>query len=469
MTAGAPFSCRASAHPAAPPRVSTSGARKEVGVTVYTGGFGLVREVRDAAVGTGHVALELRDVASQIQPETVAIKSLSGARLDVLEQNYRFDLLTPQKLLEKYVGRKVRLYRYSELSGKEESFDADVLSVSGNQTVYKINGEITYDFPGRVAFPDVPANLIAKPTLVWLLDSGADQQKVEVTYLTRGMNWHCDYVLVVNDADTAADLTAWVTLENKSGTTYDNAHLKLVAGDVQRVQAAEAAQYAVPPAPAALSRAAALQFREEGLFEYHLYTLNRPTTLLDNENKQVTLVEASGVRVAKKLIFLGQSYYYRSQLGMASDNQKVGVYFDVENREGNRLGIPLPRGVVRVYKADKSGGRQFIGEDQIDHTPRDEKLRVKMGEAFDVVGSRKQVSWNALGSCSSETEWEISLRNHKDTEEEVEDVEPIGGDWEIVSESQPHVKKDAFSFTYTVSVPARGEVKIRYRARVRWC
>jgi hypothetical protein len=446
LAAGASFNCRASAQPAAPPRVSASGERKEVGVTVYTSGFGLVREVRDAAVGTGRVALELRDVASQIQPETVAIKSLGGARLDVLEQNYRFDLLTPQKLLEKYVGRKVRLYRYSELAGKEESFDAEVLSVSGGQTVYKINNEITYDFPGRVAFPDVPANLIAKPTLVWLLDSGADQQKLEVTYLTRGMNWHSDYVLVVNEADTSADLTAWVTLENKSGTTYDNARLKLVAGDVQRVQTAEAAQYAVPPAVVAYAKAAAPQFREEGLFEYHLYTLNRPTTLLDNESKQVTLVEAAGIRVAKKLIFLGQSYYYRSQIGMAADNQKVGV-----------------------YKADKSGGRQFIGEDQIDHTPRDEKLRVKMGEAFDVVGSRKQVSWSALGSCSSESEWEISLRNHKDTDEEVEDVEPIGGDWEIVSESHPHAKKDAFSFTYTVSVPARGEVKIRYRARVRWC
>jgi hypothetical protein len=453
--------------PAAAAKASSSGDRKEVGITVYNDGFGLVREVRDVDLGTGRAALEFRDVAAQIEPETVAIKPLGGARLNVLEQNYRYDLLTPQKLLEKYVGRRVRLYRYSERTGKEDAFDADVLSVAGGQSVFKINGEITYDFPGRVAFPDVPANLIAKPTLVWLLDSGAPKPTVEVTYLTKGLDWHCDYVFVVNDADTAGDLTGWVTLSNNSGASYENARLKLVAGNVQRVQPpmrkAMGAGYAAPAAPPPP------QFNEEGFFEYHLYTLNQPTTLLENEQKQVTLLDAAGVHVDKRLIFWGQQYYFRSQAGEVQSNQKVGVYLDIQNKENNHLGIALPKGTVRVYKADKSGAKQFIGEDNIDHTPRDEKLRIKMGEAFDVVGERKQVSWKSLGTCTSETEWEVSLRNHKDTVEEVEDIEPVGGDWEVVSESHPHKKEDASTFTFTVKVPARGETKIHYRVRVKWC
>jgi hypothetical protein len=447
--------------------MSTSADRKDVGITVYNDGFGLVREVRDVNLGTGRTALEFRDVAALIEPETVAIKPLGGARVNVLEQNYRFDLLTPQKLLEKYVGRRVRLYRYSEKLGKEDTFDADVLSVAGGQSVLKVNGEITYDFPGRIAFPDVPANLIAKPTLVWLLDSAAAKPTVEVTYLTKGLDWHCDYVFVLNDADTAGDLTAWVTLANTSGAGYENAKLKLVAGNVQRVAPAHRKMMsmevpaAVPPPPP--------QFKEEGFFEYHLYTLNQPTTLLENETKQVTLLDATGVHVDKRLIFWGQQYWYRSQQGQVLSNQKVGVYLDIQNRDNNHLGIALPKGVVRVYKADKSGAKQFIGEDNIDHTPRDEKLRIKMGEAFDVVGDRKQTSWKTLGTCGSESEWEIALRNHKDTVEEVEDVEPVAGDWEVVSESHPHTKKDATTFTYTVKVPARGELKIRYKVRVRWC
>jgi hypothetical protein len=446
---------------------STAADRKDVGITVYNNGFGLVREVRDVDLGTGRAALEFRDVAAQIEPETVAIKPLGGARLSVLEQNYRYDLLTPQKLLEKYVGRRVRLYRYSEKLGKEDAFDADVLSVAGGQSVLKVNGEITYDFPGRIAFPDVPANLIAKPTLVWLLDSGAARPSVEVTYLTKGLDWHCDYVFVLNDADTAGDLTAWVTLQNNSGTAYENARLKLVAGNVQRVLRSSlqsvdvGASYAAAPAPP--------PFKEEGFFEYHLYTLNQPTSLLDNEQKQVTLLDAAGVHVDKRLIFWGQQYWYRSQQGQVMSNQKVGVYLDIQNKENNHLGIALPKGVVRVYKADKSGAKQFIGEDNIDHTPRDEKLRVKMGEAFDVVGDRKQMGWKTLGSCGSESEWEIALRNHKDSAEEVEDVEPVAGEWEVLSESHPHTKKDASTFTYTVKIPARSEVKIHYKVRVRWC
>lgn len=452
---------------AKPTASSTAEERKKVSITVYNQNFGLVREVRDlGSLPAGQVELEFRDVAAAIQPETVHIRSVtSPTGLTVLEQNYRFDLLSPQTLLQKFVGRKIRIYRYHQATGKEEAIDAKLLSVQ-NGTVLEVNGEVTYDFPGRLAFPEVPPNLIAKPTLVWLVDSQRPKQTVEVTYLTQNLNWNADYVMVVDDQDKKADLTGWVTLVNQSGTSYENAELKLVAGDVQRVAPERMAR------PRAMKSAAAgvsTGFQEEGLFEYHLYTLQRPATVLDKEQKQVTLLEANGIGIQKKLIFYGQQYWYRGQHGQVLSNQKVGVYLDLENSEKNKMGMPLPKGTIRVYKADKSGAKQFVGEDNIDHTPRDEKIRVKMGEAFDVVGDRKQMKWTALGTCSGESSWEIELRNHKDTAVEVESYEPVGGDWTILSSSHPYQRKDASTFTFTVKVPARGKTKISYVVRIRWC
>jgi hypothetical protein len=286
--------------------------------------------------------------------------------------------------------------------------------------------------------------------------------------MTSGLGWEADYVLAVSEDDARADLTGWVTLSNNSGASYESATLKLVAGDVHQVRPAPEGAVAgtgrksaeVPNAPAA--------FREEGFFEYHLYTLQRPTTLLDKEQKQVSLLEARDVALKKKLIFRGDGSTFRYMISM-QPQQKVGVYLELENKEQNHLGIPLPRGVVRVYKADKGGAKQFIGEDRIDHTPRDEKLTIKMGEAFDVVGERKQTMFTVFDQCQSGSAWEITLRNHKDTRERVEIEEPVAGDWEMMESSQPPRKKDAHTFAFDVDVPARGEVKVTYRVRVRWC
>lgn len=466
--AAAPAASPVAAAPAATrTQVSGDADRKQVSITVYNQGFGIVREVRDLAqLGTGRVALEFRDVAATIQPETVAVKSVGGG-LRVLEQNYRFDLLTPETLLNKYVGRNVRAYRYHEGSGKEDVVDAKLLSVAGGP-VLQINGEITFGYPGRLAFPTLPPDLIAKPTLVWLVESKQPKQSVEVSYVAQNLSWQADYVFVVNENDTKGDLTGWVTLQNQTGASYRDAKLQLVAGDVNRVQP-ERVMYGRASKSAPMAEAAQDSFREEGLFEYHLYTLERPTTVLDKEQKQVTLLEAQNIGIQKKLVFAGQQYWYQSQYGEIQKNQKVGVFLEFQNSEANRLGMPLPKGTFRVYKADKSGSKQFVGEDAIDHTPRDEKLTVKLGEAFDVVADRKQMEYRALGNCTSETAWQIELRNHKDENVRVEVREPAGGDWTIVQSSHPAVKEDATTFKFDVDVPKRGATKVTYRVRVRWC
>ncbi|HTQ04076.1 MAG TPA: DUF4139 domain-containing protein [Polyangiaceae bacterium] len=462
-TAFGPTSARADA-PAS--KVSGDADRKQVSITVYNQGFGLVRETRELAdLGTGRVALEFRDVASTIQPETVAVK---GPGLRVLEQNYRYDLLTPEKLLEKYVGRNVRAYRYHEATGKEDVVDAKLLSVAGSAPVLQIGNEVTFGYPARFAFPEVPPDLIAKPTLVWLVDSTQPKQSVEVSYIAQSMSWKADYVFVVGPNDDRGDLVGWVTLQNQSGATYRDAELKLVAGDVNRVpESAPAGRMYMKSSANVLEDSA--RFQEEGLFEYHLYTLGRPTTVRDKEQKQVTLLEAQNVGVTKKMIFFGQQYWFRGQYGEVAKNQKVGVYLDFKNTEANHLGMPLPKGTVRVYKADKSGSKQFIGEDAIDHTPRDEKIRIKMGDAFDVVADRKQTEWKTFGTCSSESSWEIEVRNHKDEAVHVEVREPAGGDWSIVESSLPATKEDSQTFTFDVPVPKRGATKVKYRVRVRWC
>jgi hypothetical protein len=450
-------------------RVSEGKDRKSVSITVYNSDFGLVREVRQlGGLPAGRVALEFRDVASTIQPETVAVKALGGAGFSVLEQNYRYDLLTPETLLEKYVGRSVRAYRYHEATAKEDVVDAKLLSVQ-NGAILQIGSEITFNYPGRLAFSELPPNLIAKPTLVWLVENRAPEQTLEVSYLARALSWSADYVLVLDETEQRAGLVGWVTLVNNSGTSYRAASLKLVAGDVNRVAPQGGASDMFRSKRMEMAVAAAPAFREEGLLEYHLYSLERPTDVLDKEQKQVTLLEASGVGIEKKLIFTGQQYYYQGQYGQLEKDKKVSVYLDFENAEKNRLGMPLPKGTIRVYKADKSGAKQFVGEDAIDHTPRDEKVRIKAGEAFDVVADRKQESWATLGNCSSESKWTIEVRNHKDEDVQVEVQEPAGGDWTVVDSSHPAQRDDANQFHFDVPVPKRGKAKVTYRVRVRWC
>jgi len=448
----------------------TQEQQKGVSLTVYNQNLGLVKDNREIQFGTGVQEVRFMDVASQINPTTLHLKSLSDPEgLRILEQNYEYDLMNPQKLLEKYVGKKVKVLDKNYYTGEERIVEATLLSTNGGP-VFQIDGSIHLGHPGRVILPEIPENLIAKPTLVWLLQNRVSRpQNVEASYLTGGISWKADYVFVLNPKDSRGDLSGWVTVDNKSGASYRDATLKLVAGDIHRAQGREELYSALDrAAKAAVSGTVMREFREEGFFEYHLYTLQGKSTIKDNQTKQLSLLSATDVPVEKQLIYYGAQDYYRNQFGAPVSNQKVGVYLEVANKKENRLGLPLPKGVVRVYKADEGGSLQFVGEDWIDHTPKDEKVKIKMGEAFDVVGERIQKDWRKIAWNIYEVEWEIKLRNHKKEDAQVKIVEPVPGDWEILRSSHSYEKSEAHTLQYLVDVPVDREVKVNYRVRIKF-
>jgi hypothetical protein len=441
----------------------TREVQKDVMVTIYNGNLGLVKDVREVRLPVGMSEVQFMDVAAQIDPTTVHLKSLTDAAgLKILEQNYEYDLLSSDKLLEKYVGKTVRLYQ------SDGTFhEARLLSTAG--PVFEINGQIHLGYSGRLVLPALPDNLVAKPTLVWLLrNQTAAAQRVEASYLTGGMTWKADYVLVVNADDTRSDLTGWVTIDNKSGATYGNAALKLVAGDVNRARdGRREGRMLELAAKAASAREASRDFAEEGFFEYHLYTLDGRTTLKNQQTKQLSLMSAADVPVTKHLTYYGAQDYYRTSYGVPISNQKVAVLLELKNSKEHRLGVPLPKGKVRVYKADSGGSQQFIGEDWIDHTPKDERVKIKLGDAFDVVGERTQKEWRKLGAGLWEVEWEILLRNHKGQEQTVTVIEPVPGDWQVLHSTHAFEKPEAHTLRFSIPVPKEGAARLVYRVRIR--
>ncbi|HSP61931.1 MAG TPA: DUF4139 domain-containing protein [Pyrinomonadaceae bacterium] len=454
-------------------QTTTARDRQSVNITVYNSNLGLVRETRRLTLPNGQVALRFADVTAQIRPETVHITSLTApASLRILEQNYQYDLLNPAKLLDKFVGKEITLVlrRYQNNTESFEPVQATLLSNNGGQ-VWRIKGQIVIN-PSNIAemrFPDLPKNLVATPTLVWDLENrDTGLQTIEASYLTGGMNWRADYVLLVNADDTKGDLQGWVTLTNASGATFEDARLQLVAGDVNRVSEERNLQFA--GAMAKRSMADESQFQEQGFFEYHMYTLQRPATIRDNETKQVSLLEAAGFDVKKEFVLNGQRYYYTGYNNPGAPiKEKVGVYVQFRNSQQNKLGMPLPAGTIRLYKKDDKGNQQFIGEDKIDHTPKDEDVRVKVGDAFDIVAERKQTDYKVIVTGHMyEFAYEIKIRNHKDGPVTVVVNEPIGGDWEMVSSTFKAEKSAAFAAQFQVPVAKDGEATLAYRVRVKY-
>jgi len=454
-------------------QTTTARDRQSVNITVYNSNLGLVRETRRLTLPNGQIALRFADVTAQIRPETVHLSSLTApAALRILEQNYQYDLLNPAKLLDKFVGKEITLVlrRYQNNTESFEPVQATLLSNNGGQ-VWRINGQIVIN-PSNTAemrFPDLPKNLVATPTLVWDLENReTGPQSIEASYLTGGMNWRADYVLLVNADDTKGDLQGWVTLTNASGATFEDARLQLVAGNVNRVS--EERNFALAGAMLRKEADSVSQFQEQGFFEYHMYTLQRPATIRDNETKQVSLLEAAGFDVKKEFVLNGQRYYYTGYNNPgAAIKEKVGVYVQFRNSQTNKLGMPLPAGTIRLYKKDDKGNQQFIGEDKIDHTPKDEDVRVKVGDAFDIVAERKQTDYRVVVTGHMyEYAYEIKIRNHKDGPVTVVVNEPIGGDWEMVSSTFKAEKTAAFAAQFQVPVAKDGEATLAYRVRVKY-
>ncbi|HET9735407.1 MAG TPA: DUF4139 domain-containing protein [Burkholderiales bacterium] len=462
-----------SAHAAVSEKPSTLSDQQSVAVTIYNENLALVKDTRRITLDMGPNRLALREVSGRMRPETAQLRSLThpGA-LALLEQNFDFDLLTPAKLLEKYVGRSVRIVRTHPTTGAESIEQATVLAANSG-VVLKIGDRIETGLPGRIVFDSVPPNLRDRPTLVTELSSArAGAQTVELSYLSGGLSWKADYVAELDAKDGALDLNGWVTLTNTSGTAYPNARLQLVAGDVNRVR--DELRYAAKNGQLRAERvAAAPAMAQEQLFEYHLYTLGRPTTIADKQTKQVALLGASGVPVTKELVLQGNDYYYRSSVGHLGQKMKVGVFVQFENREAARLGMPMPKGVVRVYKKDSAGNAQFIGEDAIDHTPKNESVRLKLGDAFDVTADKKQSDFKRRDTYSPwsyvhESAYELVLKNAKKEPVTVIVREPVPGDWSMLEQSHKHAKAASGTAEWKINVPAEGSTTLKYRVLVRY-
>lgn len=428
---------------------------KQVSVTIYQNNLGLVHDVRKMDLKAGNQDIRFTDVASFIDPTSVHFKSLTAPdQVAVLEQNYEYDLVSTEKILQKYIDQTVQLY-----TKEGNVFEGRLLNAGGSIVLEKKEGgiqSITMANVQNIDFPQLPAGLITRPTLVWHLSSEkAGVHDIETSYLTEGIGWHAEYVGLVNKDETKLDLSAWVSIQNQSGTDYENAGLKLVAGDVHQIK---------PPIPVyayeeqAMAKAASPpQFQEKAFFEYHLYTLQRAATVKNNQIKQISLFPTTTTPVKKIYEYDG-----------SRNEKKVNVRLEFINAEKNGLGIPLPAGKMRVYKSDEDHSQIFLGEDQIDHTPKGEKIRLYVGDAFDIVGERKQIDTKQLSNHAREETWRVTLRNHKEEDIEVLVIEHLWGDFEIRKSSHPYHKKDAKTIEFLIPVKKDEEVIMEYTVLYRW-
>jgi hypothetical protein len=469
----------------------TSGERTSVDLTIYNQNLSLIREERTFTLSKGISNVVVPDIPSTIDGTSVHFVSLTDASaVKVLEQNYQFDLVSQGKLMEKYLGKQIEFIRLDEATKKEYSVVGKLLA-SGYATNYgnvsysggmiaEINGKIEINPSGRIVLPSLPEGLILKPQLEWLVSNTKDgNHKTELSYLAGQLSWSCNYVAVLDKSDSKLDMTGWVTLTNNSGTTFKNAGLKLVAGDVNIVRERFAQEGMMMKSVAV--DASEPQFKQTDLFEYKLYSLQRKTDLGNNETKQIELTSGKNVNSKKVFIYDGlanqwrywaNNYSYRAQgsFGQQS-NPKVGVYVTFKNDEKSGLGIALPKGKVRVYKRDDEGKEQFIGEDEIDHTPKDEELRLYLGNAFDIVGERAQKDFRSLaaGRLIEET-IEIKVRNHKNETVEVQIYEHPWrwSQWEMLKSNTDWEKVDQSTLRFPVKIAKDGEKVVTYTIRYSW-
>jgi hypothetical protein len=477
----------------------SSGERTSVDLTIYNQNLSLIREERTINIAKGLSRVIIPDIPSTIDGTSLHFSSLTDPfAVRVLEQNYQYDLVNQGKLLEKYIGKEVEFVRFNEETKKEfsvfgkilatgwqaqPSFDYgrrsyNVVNVGG--MVADIGGKIEINPVGRLILPSLPEGLILKPQLEWLVEnSKPGQHKTEISYLAGQLSWDANYVALLNKDDSKLDLTGWVTLTNNSGTSFKDAGLKLVAGDVNIVQ--DEMRGGRMEADVMMMKSNAPQFKQTELFEYKLYTLQRHTDINNNETKQVELVSGKNVSSKKVFIYDGladqwrswyRNYSYRNQgsFGQQS-NTKVGVFVTFKNDDKSGLGIPLPKGKIRVYKRDDDGKEQFIGEDQIDHTPKDEEIKLYLGNAFDIVGERAQSDFKSFaGGRVVEETIQIKVRNHKTEPVEVMVYEHPWrwSEWDITKSSTEWVKVDQSTVKFPVKIAKDEEKVITYTIRYSW-
>lgn len=421
--------------------------RTEVAVTIYNQDLGLVRETREFDFPKGIGEVRFIDVAAQIIPTSVHFTSATAA---LLEQNYEYDLISADKLMSKYLDQSV------ELSTEDKGlFIGTLLSAAGDVVIRERDGSIrslAHDRIVNVRFPDLPEGLITRPTLVWLVNSSkGGKGEADISYLTHGMSWESEYVAVTNKDDNAISLTGWVNITNNSGATYKDARIKLMAGDVRVEQEHRYEKHVYGELPEVNRNAQ--QFEEQPFYEYHLYTLQRPSTLDQNQIKQISLFPTANVKKVEK--------EYRFD-GRKEERAKVEVTLMFQNSESNSLGIPLPKGKIRVYKEGPDGGLEFVGEDKIDHTPKDEKVKISTGNAFDIVGKRVQTDYKKRGD-GSEFAFSIKIRNHKNSAVDVVVAEYRLGDWTMLEATEGWEKKDANTIEWKINVKPDEEKEVTYR------
>lgn len=450
--------------------VSTPRDTREVSLTVYNQNLAVVRERRDLALRPGLNRVRYEDVAQMVEAPTVSIRSVNGGGVSVREQNYQFDLVSPGAILEKSVGRTIRLRRGDQV------VEGTLLSAPGSgagMVLRTADGRLLLSPHGEVEVAEMPPGLASRPSLLWMLDAArGGTQTVEVSYLSGGLAWAADYVAVFDSAEGKVALQGWVTLTNRSGTTYRDAALQLLAGEVRTVTPRSMPLQGRQPLQleglVVTGSATGTRFNEEAFFEYHLYTLDGRTTLANNEVKQVSLLTAPHAGVRRRLVFDSQrawGWNATPGAGYRTEAVKAAIVLELENSRENGMGLPLPAGVVRMYKADARGNLQFLGEDRVDHTPRDETVRLYLGNAFDVVATRKVSGDHQRDAYTRDVTVEVSVRNHKQAPSDVAVVEHLGGGWQIVESTHPHEKKDAGTAEFAFRVPADSETVLRYTVR----
>jgi hypothetical protein len=469
-------------------KTTQAGDRASVDLTIYNQNLSLIREERSLTLPRGMSRAILPDIPMTIDGTSLHFLSLTEpSAVKVLEQNYQYDLVHPSKLLERYLGKTIEFVRVDPETKKEFTVSGKLLatgyagqSLIGGM-VAEINGKIEIAPEGRLVLPSLPEGLILRPQLEWLISSTKEGvHKTEISYLAGGLSWTANYVALLSADEAKIDLTGWVTITNSSGTVFTNAGLKLVAGDVNVVK--EGFGGALRAAKTMMTdEAMAPQFKQTELFEYKLYSLQRRTDVGNDETKQIELTSGKNVAARKMFIYDGladqwrywyNNFSYRSQgsFGQQS-NTKVGVYVTFRNEEKSGLGIPLPKGKVRVYKRDQDAKEQFVGEDEIDHTPKDEELRLYLGNAFDIVGERSQKDFKSYaGGTVVEETIEVKVRNHKAEPVEVMIYEHPWrwSQWEIVNAGATWEKVDQSTLRFPVKIKKDEEKVVKYTIRYSW-